>query len=55
VVEGGRVTGDHLRDVSSYVDANEYLRKHYWKNHNRRYARPAAGVIITGKLPRSNN
>ena len=40
-----------LRDVSSYVDANEYLRKHYWKEHNRRYARPAAGSDYHQRTP----
>jgi transposase len=40
-----------LRDVSSYVDANQYLRKHYWKEHNRRYARPAAGGDYHWRTP----
>jgi transposase len=31
-----------LRGIHHYAEANRYL-PHYWEDHNRRYARPAAG------------
>src|SRR5438046_728129 len=36
-----------LAAVSNYDDANAYLQEHYIAQHNRHYARPAAGTVHT--------
>jgi transposase len=40
-----------LRGINHYGEANQYLRKKYWEEHNRRYGRPAEGADYHRQRP----